>query len=185
MAQVKRTASSLGKRIVIFLVIAALIVIAYRIGFHSGQAGQKRGISKFAAVALPAISGLFPGLILLRIAYYVKAERNAKGENDWFLRWLWLFWLVAIADWLLDQIPGAASVNRWFEYALIWFIAWVGATVLHQGVSFLIGGLAGSGIQATRQAYSLATDYGSGGLGAPVRSHVENLFAYLLSKLLI
>ncbi len=185
-------------RIAIFLAFAlavSLAAAAYHFGFQTGLkkglAGAGAGrdqtpaLSKAGVIAVAAASSLSPGIVLLAVAYHVKKKMNADGRCDWFLRWLWLFWILALADVTLDMIPGAATVNRFFEYALIWFIAWIGATILNSGVSLLLAGLAGSGLQVTRQAYSLATDYGTGGLGAPARSMAENIVAVVLAKLIL
>lgn len=159
-----------------------VIALAYHLGF---RAGQRQGVSKVGVVGLTAASAFSPGIVLLSIAYHVKGEMNGKGEYNWFLRWLWLFWVICIVDVTLDMIPVAATVNRIFEYLLIWFVAWVGATVLNSGVSLLIGGLAGSGVQLLRQTYSVGTDHATAGTGAPVRSVTENVLAFILSRVLL
>lgn len=159
-----------------------IVVLIYNLGF---RAGQKKGVSKVGVVGLAAASAFSPGIVLLSIAYYVKAEMNAEGKYNWFLRWLWLFWIICIIDVTLDMIPIAASVNRFFEYVLIWFVAWVGATILNSGVSMLIGGLAGTGVQVSRQVYSLGTDHATAYAGTPVRSWAENTLAFILSKMFL
>lgn len=170
------------KKLWIFVIVVMAVALAYNLGF---RAGQKQGVSRIGVVGLSAASAFSPGIVLLSIAYHVKEEMNAKGEHDWFLRWLWLFWIICAVDVTLDMIPVAATVNRIFEYVLIWFVAWVGATILNSGVSLLIGGLAGSGTQLVRQAYSVGTDHATAGAGAPLRSVSEDVLAYILSKLIL
>lgn len=168
----------------ILLLVIAVLVVAL-VWSWATPAKKDNRVSKTRVVALSAVSAFSPGIALLSIAYYAKRNLNARGENAWFLKWLWLFWIVAFIDVTLDKIPGAATINQVVEYLLIWFVAWVGATVLNSDVSMLLGGLAGSGVQLTRQAYHAGTDYATLGVGAPVRSTIEDIATWVFTRILL
>lgn len=168
----------------LLLLIIAVLVVAL-VWSWASPARKPGRVSKPRVVALSAVSALSPGIALLSVAYYARRNLNAKGESAWFLKWLWLFWIVAFIDVTLDKIPGAATVNQVFEYVLIWFVAWAGATVLNSDISMLLGGLAGSGVQLTRQAYHAGTDYATMGVGAPVRSTLEDIATWVFTRILL
>lgn len=146
---------------------------------------QAEPVSKAKLMGLSAISSLSPGVALLSIVYNVKKERNADGQNGWLVNWLWLYWIIAFIDVTLDKFPIAAQANQFVEHVLIWYTAYVSATALGTDTTMLLGALTGSGVQGVRQAYSVAIDGATVGIGAPARSTIEDVIAGVSTYLML
>lgn len=168
------------KQKLIFLSCLILILILFNVGYSketpSGTSqNSAEPLSKTRIAALSAVSALSPGIALLSLTYQVKKERNADGSNNWLINYIWIFWIIAFSDFILDKIPILAHVNQFIEHGIIWYVAYVATTCLNADASMILGALIGSGVQAGRHVYSGATDATI--VGAPIRSTVEDIIA--------
>jgi hypothetical protein len=136
---------------------------------------NEQSISLGKILGLSAISSFSPGIALLSVSYNVEKERNKHGENNWLVGWLWLFWIIAFIDVMLDKFPVLANVNQFVEHGLIWYVAYVAVTALGADMSMIFGALTGSGVQAVRQTYHGAAAFGSVGTATPVISTIEDV----------
>lgn len=167
------------------LITATVFIASFSPLCAAEPLNQPEPLSKARLAAISAVSAFSPGIALLIITHQVKKERNSGGENNWLLDFLWLIWIVAFLDFILDMVPGVSQVNQFFEYGIIWYIAYVAATCFNTDFPMLVGALLGSGIQAGRHFYSTGLDTASSGTASPIRSTIENIVTavsvYLLS----
>src|SRR5512136_1510767 len=82
-------------------------------------------VSKLKLYILSAVSALSPGIALLKVVYDFKDNKYLNGGNNWLGSYLWLFWIIAFAGFTLDKIPGVAHIHHFFEYGVIWFLAYI------------------------------------------------------------
>jgi len=171
------------KHITIICLCLFSIVLAMDLSVfpHAGNANtvqrtpQYEPISKAKLIGLSAVASFSPGIALLSIVYDVRRTRNTNGENDWLVGWLWLYWVIAFIDVTSNKIPVYAHVHHFIQYGLIWYVAYVAATVLGTDVTMLLGALTGTGMQAVRQGYHLPVAGGSLGMGTPIISTIEDV----------
>lgn len=134
---------------------------------------------------LSAVSALSPGIALLKVAYDFKDDKRLNDGNNWLGAYLWVFWVIAFIGFTLDKIPGVAHVHHFFEYGVIWFLAYIASTFLNADFTTLYGILTGSAAQALRQGLRGGVDAGSGGTTTPLLSTIEDIVTYLaVSRLL-
>ena len=126
-------------------------------------------------LGLSAVSSFSPGIALLSVTYNVKKNKNNHGENNWLVGWLWLFWIIAFIDVMLDKFPVLSNVNHFVEHGLIWYVAYVAVTALGADMTMIYGALTGSGVQAVRQTYHATVAAGTVGTGTPVVSTIEDV----------
>jgi hypothetical protein len=93
--------------------------------------------------------------------------------------WIMVFVVVGVADFVLDKIPAAASLNQFVEHLILWGIAAIGATYFGNNPSVFVAAIAGSAVQAVRQAYTAAADAATGGVASPPRGIVEDIVAFV------
>ena len=101
-------------------------------------------VSKLKLYLLSAVSALSPGIALLKVVYDFKDDKGLNGGNNWLGSYLWLFWIIAFAGFTLDKIPGVAHIHHFFEYGVIWFLAFIATTFLNADFATLYGILTGS-----------------------------------------
>ena len=135
-------------------------------------------VSKLKLYLLSAISALSPGIALLKVAYDFKDDKSLNGGNNWLGSTLWLFWIIAFLGFTLDKIPGVAHIHHFFEYGVIWFLAYIATTFLNADFATLYGILTGSAAQALRQGLRGGVDTTSGGVTTPILSTVEDIITY-------
>nr|MDZ8061253.1 hypothetical protein [Nostoc sp. EkiNYC01] len=141
-------------------------------GITNVSSNRQEGLSKVELVGLTAASALSPGISLLRVAYRAQ-EKGANIQQDLFI----LFWLVAIFDFLLDKIPGLASLFQFIQYVIIWATAYLGSTYLGGDPLIWFMVASGSIVQIIRQFYTVGSDATI--VAAPIRSLFEDLVAAL------
>jgi hypothetical protein len=88
-------------------------------------------VSKLKLYLLSAVSALSPGIALLKVVYDFKDDKGLNGGNNWLGSYLWLFWIIAFLGFTLDKIPGVAHIHHFFEYGVIWFLAYIATTFLN------------------------------------------------------
>ena len=142
-----------------------------------GPEGQP--MSQLRLYLLSAVSALSPGIALLKVAHDYKDDRSLNGGNNWLGAYLWVFWIIAFVGFTLDKIPGVAHIHHFFEYGVIWFLAYVASTFLNADFATLYGILTGSAAQALRQGLRGGIDTGSGGATTPVLSTIEDIVTYI------
>lgn len=142
-----------------------------------GPEGQP--VSQLRLYLLSAVSALSPGIALLKVAHDYKDDRRLNGGNNWLGAYLWVFWIIAFVGFTLDKIPGVAHIHHFFEYGVIWFLAYVASTFLNAGFATIYGILTGSAAQALRQGLRGGIDTGSGGVTTPVLSTIEDIVTYI------
>lgn len=142
-----------------------------------GPAAQP--VSKLRLYLLSAVSALSPGIALLKVVYDFKDDKSLNGGNNWLGTYLWVFWVIAFLGFTLDKIPGVAHIHHFFEYGVIWFLAFVASTFLNADFATLYGLLTGSAAQALRQGLRGGVDAGSGGATTPILSTIEDILTYL------
>jgi len=162
---------------VICLLLAFVFAASQALCTQDSGVTQGEPLSKTRIAAITAISALSPGIALLIVSYQVKKERNSQGENDWLLNYVWLFWIIAFVDFILDMLPGVSQINQFVQYGIIWYVAYVVTTCFNADFPMIIGALLGSGVQAGRHAYSSGLDTASAGAASPIRSMLENIIA--------
>jgi hypothetical protein len=136
-------------------------------------------VSKLKLYLLSAISALSPGIALLKVVYDFKDDKGLNGGNNWLGSTLWLFWIIAFLGFTLDKIPGIAHIHHFFEYGVIWFLAYIATTFLNADFATLYGILTGSAAQALRQGLRGGVDTTSGGVTTPILSTTEDIITYL------
>jgi len=136
--------------------------------------------SKTKLMEISAVSILSPGIALLSFTYYIKNEHNKGGINDWLVRLIWLFWIIAFIDVTCDKLPGYAHIHHVFQHVGIWFIAYVAVTSMDCDISMFWGALTGSVLQGGRQVFHIGTGAASMGSATPVISTVEDVVAGVL-----
>jgi hypothetical protein len=144
---------------------------------QSGQAAPP--VSQLRLYLLSAVSALSPGIALLKVAYDYKDDKSLNGGNNWLGTYLWVFWVIAFTGFTLDKIPGVAHIHHFFEYGVIWFLAFIASTFLNADFATLYGILTGSAAQALRQGLRGGVDTGTGGATTPVLSTIEDIITYL------
>lgn len=174
--RLKRISISFLCFIIIFLVMNVFALSES----NKGDAGQQKNqqtqpVSYSKLMGISAVSVFSPGIALLSLAYNVKKEHNAEGENNWLVGWIWLFWIVAFIDVTLDKIPLYAHIHHFMQHGLIWFVAYAAVTALGVDVTMFLGALTGSTVQAVRQGYHGAVAIGSAATGTPVVSTIEDI----------
>jgi len=145
----------------------------------SPPAQAPQPVSKLRLYLLSAVSALSPGIALLKVAYDFKDDRSLNGGNNWLGAYLWLFWIIAFIGFTLDKIPGVAHIHHFFEYGVIWFLAYIATTFLNADFATLYGILTGSAAQALRQGLRGGTDAASGGAATPILSTIEDIVTYV------
>ena len=128
---------------------------------------------------LSAVSALSPGIALLKVVYDFKDDGSLNGGNNWLGSYLWLFWLIAFIGFTLDKIPGVAHIHHFFEYGVIWFLAYIATTFLNADFATIYGILTGSAAQALRQGLRGGVDTGTGGTTTPILSTIEDIVTYI------
>lgn len=141
--------------------------------------GAPQPVPQLKLYLLSAVSALSPGIALLKVAYGVKDDKTLNGGNNWLSAYLWVFWVIAFIGFTLDKIPGVAHVHHFFEYGVIWFLAYVASTFLNADFATLYGILTGTAAQALRQGLRGGVDAGSGGTTTPLLSTIEDILTYL------
>ena len=141
--------------------------------------GAPQPVPQLKLYLLSAVSALSPGIALLKVAYDVKDDKTLNGGNNWLDAYLWLFWVIAFVGFTLDKIPGVAHIHHFFEYGVIWFLAYVASTFLNADFATLYGILTGTAAQALRQGLRGGVDAGSGGTTTPILSTIEDIITYL------
>lgn len=141
--------------------------------------GAPQPVPQLKLYLLSAVSALSPGIALLKVAYDVKDDKTLNGGNNWLSAYLWVFWLIAFIGFTLDKIPGVAHIHHFFEYGVIWFLAYVASTFLNADFATLYGILTGTAAQALRQGLRGGVDAGSGGTTTPLLSTIEDILTYL------
>jgi len=136
-------------------------------------------VSKLKLYLLSAVSALSPGIALLKVVYDFKDDKGLNGGDNWLGSYLWLFWIIAFVGFTLDKIPGIAHIHHFFEYGVIWFLAYIATTFLNADFATLYGILTGSAAQALRQCLRGGTDTASGGLTTPILSTTEDILTYM------
>lgn len=159
---------------VVILLVANVIELAASNGSDTSKPNAE-SVSMGKILGLSAVSSFSPGIALLSVTYNVKKNKNSHGENNWLVSWLWLFWIIAFIDVMLDKFPILSNVNHFLEHGLIWFVAYVAVTALGADMSMIYGALTGSGVQSVRQTYHAAVAAGSLGTGTPVVSTIEDI----------
>ncbi len=169
------------KRILtILLSFVAILLVANVIELAASNVNDipkpnAESVSMGKILGLSAVSSFSPGIALLSVTYNVKKNKNSHGENNWLVGWLWLFWIVAFIDVMLDKFPILSNVNHFVEHGLIWYVAYVAVTALGADMSMIYGALTGSGVQAVRQTYHATVTAGSLGTGTPIVSTIEDV----------
>jgi hypothetical protein len=135
-------------------------------------------VSKLKLYLLSAVSALSPGIALLKVVYDFKDDKSLNGGNNWLGSTLWLFWIIAFLGFTLDKIPGVAHIHHFFEYGVIWFLAYIATTFLNADFATLYGILTGSAAQALRQGLRGGVDTTSGGVTTPILSTIEDIVTY-------
>ena len=170
----KRFTIIVASFIAAFLIMNVVALSKSSQGDNKQQATQNsETVSNSKLLGLSAVSSFSPGIAILSLAYNVKKERNTKGENNWLVHFIWLFWIIAFIDVSLDKFPLLANVNHFVEHGLIWFFAYAAVTALGSDVTMLLGALTGSGVQGIRQVYHGATS--ATVVGQPVVSTIEDI----------
>ena len=141
--------------------------------------GAPQPVPQLKLYLLSAVSALSPGIALLKVAYDVKDDKTLNGGNNWLDAYLWLFWVIAFVGFTLDKIPGVAHIHHFFEYGVIWFLAYIASTFLNADFATLYGILTGTAAQALRQGLRGGVDAGSGGTTTPILSTIEDIITYL------
>ncbi len=141
--------------------------------------GAPQPVPQLKLYLLSAVSALSPGIALLKVAYGVKDDKTLNGGNNWLSAYLWVFWVIAFIGFTLDKIPGVAHIHHFFEYGVIWFLAYVASTFLNADFATLYGILTGTAAQALRQGLRGGVDAGSGGTTTPLLSTIEDILTYL------
>lgn len=144
---------------------------------QAGPAGQP--VPQLRLYLLSAVSALSPGIALLKVAYDFKDDKQLNGGNNWLGGALWLFWIIAFVGFTLDKIPGVAHIHHFFEYGVIWFLAYIASTFLNADFATLYGILTGTAAQALRQGLRGGVDTGTGGATTPILSTIEDIVTYL------
>jgi hypothetical protein len=144
---------------------------------QAGPAGQP--VPQLRLYLLSAVSALSPGIALLKVAYDVKDDKKLNGGNNWLDAYLWVFWVFAFVGFTLDKIPGVAHIHHFFEYGVIWFLAYIASTFLNADFATLYGILTGTAAQALRQGLRGGVDTGTGGATTPILSTIEDIVTYL------
>ncbi|NPV04952.1 MAG: DUF4126 domain-containing protein [Syntrophaceae bacterium] len=139
----------------------------------------KQPVPQLKLYLLSAVSALSPGIALLKVAYDFKDDRTLNGGNNWLGTYLWVFWIIAFIGFTLDKIPGVAHIHHFFEYGVIWFLAFIASTFLNADFATLYGILTGSAAQALRQGLRGSVDAGSGGATTPLLSTIEDIVTYI------
>ena len=139
----------------------------------------KQPVPQLRLYLLSAVSALSPGIALLKVAYDFKDDRTLNGGNNWLGTYLWVFWIIAFIGFTLDKIPGVAHIHHFFEYGVIWFLAFIASTFLNADFATLYGILTGSAAQALRQGLRGGIDAGSGGTTTPLLSTIEDIVTYI------
>ena len=146
----------------------------------AAQAGPaEQPVPQLRLYLLSAVSALSPGIALLKVAYDVKDDKTLNGGNNWLDAYLWLFWVIAFVGFTLDKIPGVAHIHHFFEYGVIWFLAYIASTFLNADFATLYGILTGTAAQALRQGLRGGVDTGTGGATTPILSTIEDIVTYL------
>ena len=141
--------------------------------------GAPQPVPQLKLYLLSAVSALSPGIALLKVAYDFKDDKTLNGGNNWLSAYLWVFWVIAFIGFTLDKIPGVAHIHHFFEYGVIWFLAYVASTFLNADFATLYGILTGTAAQALRQGLRGGVDTGSGGTTTPILSTIEDIITYL------
>jgi len=141
--------------------------------------GSPPPVPQLKLYLLSAVSALSPGIALLKVAYDFKDDKTLNGGNNWLGAYLWIFWVIAFIGFTLDKIPGVAHIHHFFEYGVIWFLAYVASTFLNADFATLYGILTGTAAQALRQGLRGGVDAGSGGTTTPLLSTIEDIVTYL------
>ncbi len=136
-------------------------------------------VSKLKLYLLSAVSALSPGIALLKVVYDFKDDKSLNGGNNWLGDCLWLFWVIAFLGFTLDKIPGVAHIHHFFEYGVIWFLAYIATTFLNADFATLYGIITGTAAQALRQGLRGGLDTASGGATTPVLSMIEDIVTYV------
>jgi len=170
---VKRISTILLSFILVFLVANVIELAASNVSEIPKPNAESVSMGKI--LGLSAVSSFSPGIALLSITYNVKKEKNKHGENNWLIGWLWLFWIIAFIDVMLDKFPVLAQANQFVEHGLIWYVAYVAVTALGADMTMIFGALTGSGVQAVRQTYHGTVAVGTVGVGTPVVSTIEDV----------
>jgi hypothetical protein len=145
----------------------------------AGQTVHKaEPVSKMKLYLLSAVASLSPGIALLKVVHDYKDDKTLNGGNNWLGSFLWLFWIIAFLGFTLDKFPVVASVHHFFEYGVIWFLAYVAATFLNADFSTINGLITGGAVQAMRQGVRAASDGVSVGFASPVISTIEDGITY-------
>lgn len=176
------TAQSNHLRTFVVLLVLGMCLVVFGCG-KKEEVSSLNTVGKGTIVGLTALSALSPGIVLLGVAYDIRAGK--AHDMLWMGTFVWVFWIIAFVDWILDKIPGAASINHFVEHGLVWAVAYCGATAFlpidqqtGSNIITIVGScLAGSGVQGVRQAYSIPTDVT--GAGAPIRSTIEDIVAFV------
>lgn len=142
-------------------------------------------VSKLKLYLLSAVSALSPGIALLKVAYDFKDDKGLNGGNNWLGSYLWLFWIIAFLGFTLDKIPGVAHIHHFFEYGVIWFLAYIASTFLNADFATLYGILTGTAAQALRQGLRGGVDTSSGGTTTPILSTIEDIITYFVVSWLL
>ncbi len=142
-------------------------------------------VSKLKLYLLSAVSALSPGIALLKVVYDFKDDKGLNGGNNWLGSYLWLFWIIAFLGFTLDKIPGVAHINHFFEYGVIWFLAYIASTFLNADFATLYGIITGTAAQALRQGLRGGVDTSSGGATTPILSTIEDIVTYIVVSWLL
>ncbi len=136
-------------------------------------------VSKLKLYLLSAVSALSPGIALLKVVYDFKDDKSLNGGNNWLGNYLWLFWVIAFLGFTLDKIPGIAHIHHFFEYGVIWFLAYIATTFLNADFATLYGIITGTAAQALRQGLRGGVDTTTGGATTPILSTIEDIITYI------
>jgi|GEM_PF-2253660 len=142
------------------------------INVNNGQ--DKLSIGELALLTI--FSVFSPGISLFRVAYHAQEQGASFSEIQWLI-----YSFIAIVDWVIDKIPGYASLYQFLAHGIIWSVVFLGYTYLASNPSawiFYILGIVGSVVQLIRQIYTIPTD--ATVVGAPVRSLSEDTFSFLM-----
>ena len=142
-------------------------------------------VSKLKLYILSAVSALSPGIALLKVVYDFKDNKALNGGNNWLGSYLWLFWIIAFLGFTLDKIPGVAHIHHFFEYGIIWFLAYIASTFLNADFATLYGIITGTAAQALRQALRGGVDTTTGGTTTPILSTIEDIVTYFVVSWLL